>query len=153
MSKRSRVSRSDSFDQSKNPSKNSSTDNSNKFFKPSSSHFNNYNNNNNNVVVASNNNNNNVVVAATAAAASSSSIGVTSYISDFLKECFYCKSILKMENDIYMYNSNPFCTEECRESQMAFDEDLMMMEQLEMDSDEDLMMEKLEISGKKNDEK
>ncbi|KAH0659986.1 hypothetical protein KY289_028734 [Solanum tuberosum] len=106
MSKRSRVSRADSFDQPNHPNKNSSTNNPTKFSKPPSSSL-------------ANN-----VVAAAAAAKDSSSVGATEYISEFLKECFLCKSILKLKNDTYMYNSNPYCTEECRQVQMDLDEEL-----------------------------
>lgn len=84
MSKRSRVNRADSFDQPNYPNKNSSTKNPEKFSKPSSALSNN-------------------VVAATAAATTSSTVEETQYISEFLKECFLCKSILKLKNDTYMY--------------------------------------------------
>ncbi|XP_055831123.1 FCS-Like Zinc finger 1-like [Solanum dulcamara] len=113
MSKRSRVNRADSFDQPNYPNKNSS------FSKPSA---------------LSNN-----VVAATAAATTSSAVEETQYISEFLKECVLCKSILKLKNDTYMYNSNPYCTEECR--------------QIQMDLDEELEKKQLEESGKKMEER
>ncbi|MCD9641427.1 hypothetical protein HAX54_027605 [Datura stramonium] len=121
MSKRSRVSRSDSFDQPNYPHKTSSGDNPNKFARPGAASAISY-------------NSPPPPPPPPSVPVSSSFVEMT---SDLFKECYFCKSDFKPENDIYMYRSNAFCKKECREIQMDFDEELMKKQ--------------MEISGKKMD--
>ncbi|PHT46952.1 hypothetical protein CQW23_16110 [Capsicum baccatum] len=145
MSKRARVNRNDRFDQPNYPNKNSS-------FKPPS-----YFTNNATAAAAS---------AAIATPAIFSSFGMTSNVGGIPNECFFCKKNFKKENHTYMYRSLAFCTEECREVQISFDDNMMKarMEaankkgshpfcteecrESRMDFDEDLMMmEELEMDS------
>ncbi|GMN48277.1 hypothetical protein TIFTF001_017449 [Ficus carica] len=41
----------------------------------------------------------------------------------FLEACFLCRKSLGYNTDIYMYRGNtPFCSKECRQEQIEFDE-------------------------------
>ncbi|KAM3373705.1 FCS-Like Zinc finger 1-like [Capsicum galapagoense] len=114
MSKRARVNRNDSFDQPNYPNQNiSSTDNPNKFLKPSSSFT------NNTAATATA-----TASAAVATPASFSSFGMTSNVGGIPNECFFCKKNFKKENHTYIYRSLAFCTEECREVQISFDQNM-----------------------------
>ncbi|XP_075076950.1 uncharacterized protein LOC142163549 [Nicotiana tabacum] len=104
--KRSRVSRSDSFDHPNYPSS-SSTQNPNKFFKPS--------------------------FAVSSPVKASVGVGMKlcqQSLGNFLKECFFCKSSIQSDKSIFMYRSLAFCKEECRAIQMHFDEELVKQSKL-----------------------
>ncbi|KAF3678305.1 hypothetical protein FXO37_04443 [Capsicum annuum] len=89
-------------------------DNPNKFLKPSSS----FTNNTAATATAT------TASAAVATPASFSSFGMTSNVGGIPNECFFCKKNFKKENHTYIYRSLAFCTEECREVQISFDQNM-----------------------------
>ena len=38
------------------------------------------------------------------------------------KKCFYCKNIIELNNNIYMFKDNVFCNTNCRYKQMLEDD-------------------------------
>ena len=38
------------------------------------------------------------------------------------KKCFYCKDIIKSNQNIYMFKDNEFCNKKCRYQQMLEDD-------------------------------
>ncbi|PHT46964.1 hypothetical protein CQW23_16122 [Capsicum baccatum] len=120
MSKRARVNRNDSFDQPNYPNQNiSSTDNPNNFLKPSSSFTNNA-----AATAATATATATTASAAVATPASFSSFGMTRNVGGIPNECFFSKKNFKKENHTYIYRSLAFCTEECREVQISFDQNM-----------------------------
>ncbi|XP_062098899.1 FCS-Like Zinc finger 5-like [Humulus lupulus] len=54
----------------------------------------------------------------------------TNSTSHFLRVCYLCKRLIRLDSDTYMYRSIAFCNQECRQMMISHDERMEKMEKI-----------------------